>query len=84
MLQVGAHLVPDADKEAMDALVAAADQELRKHNGPLGVHSRVCDPVLLGQRRGCVDYELIRRPVILRCCLHLHSIVACSRKGCKC
>lgn len=64
----------------MDALVAAADEELRKHDGPLGVHGRIGDPVLLRQRRRRVDYELICCLVVLRCCLHLHCIVACSSK----
>lgn len=41
----------------MDAVVLVVHQQLRKHNGPVGVHSAVCDPVLLCQRCGAVDDE---------------------------
>ena len=34
-------------------------------------------PVLLCQRGGCIDDELICRMIIFSCGLHLHSIIAC-------
>lgn len=72
-----AHLIPDAHKEAMDALVAPCNVQLRKHYSPLGVHGAVCDPVLLRQGCGRVDDELVSRWVIASRGLHLHCIVAC-------
>ena len=72
-----AHLLADAHKEAVDALVAAADEQLRKDDGPLGVDCRVGDPVLLRQRGRRVDYKLVCALVVLRRRLHLHRVVAC-------
>lgn len=61
----------------MDALIAASNQELREDDGPLGMHGGVGDPVLLRERGGRVDYELVRCLVELRRRLHLHRVVAC-------
>ncbi len=71
-------LVPDADQEAMNAMILAVNQQLSKDCGPLGVDCRVGDPILLSHCGRCVDDELISILVKGGCCLHLHSVVTCT------
>ena len=51
----GVILVADPDKEAVQALVLALDEQARKDNAVMRVHGRVGDPVLLRLDAGRVD-----------------------------
>lgn len=73
----GVDLIPDAHKEAMDAMIGAVNQQLGKDSRPLGMHSRVGDPVLLSYSGWGVDDKLISLLVEGGCGLHLHGVVAC-------
>ena len=73
-------LIPDADQEAVNAMILAINQQLSKDCRPLGMDCRVGDPVLLSHCGRCVDDELISILVKSSCCFHLHSIVTCSSR----
>lgn len=72
-----ADLIPDAHKEAMNAMIGTVNQQLGKHSRPLGMHSRVGDPVLLSYSAWGVNDELVSLLVKGGCGLHLHGVVAC-------
>lgn len=78
MLEEEEYLISDANKEAMNAMICAVNQQLCKDCRPLGVHCRVGDPVLLSHSAGCVNYEFVSLLVEGGCGLHLHSVVACN------
>ena len=74
-----ADLISDAHKKAMDAVIGAIDEQLCKDCRPLGMHSRVGDPIFLCYCGWGVDDELISLFVKGGCSLHLHCIVTCIR-----
>ena len=76
--QEDSHLVSDAHKEAVYAVVLAINHQLSKYGRPFGMHRAIGDPVLLGHCGWSVDDELIGLFVKDSSCLHLHCVVAYS------
>ena len=58
------------------SLLKDANLQLREDNDMLCVHGPVSDPVLLCERRGRVDDELLGGGVVLSGRLHLDGVVA--------
>lgn len=66
----------DLDDERVYTLVFAIDNGLSKDDGVVCVAGSVGDPVLLGQRSGTVNHELLALVVVGGCGLHLRGVVS--------
>ena len=73
--------LPDGYKDAVDAFINAVDVELGEDDDVVGVERAVGNPILLSERRGRVDDQLVRLFVIHGRRLHLHRVVTITQLG---
>lgn len=69
-------IISDLHNEAIHTFIHFTYDSLRKDNGVVCMTGTICDPELLGHRRGRVNDKLLPLLVIGSCGLHLWRIVS--------